>query len=324
MSEATETNTTTDGQPSTSATEAASTAAPTMGQSTSAAPAKDPAEPADAPAATGDKPWQDSLPDDLATDPLFRGYKNVGELAKAHAHLTKLKGASAAELLKIPNRSQADDPEAWAPIHKALGVPDDPKDYKIELAAEAAADAPQLTETLRALGAKARLQPGQMAVVVETLNGLGKAAAEAEAAELAAETRATTETLNKEWGAAAEGNRRAIGKLIRDAMGGQIDEAAAADLEGKLASNLTLSRVLAHAVGKMAEPEAPEGAGAALTTRQLTPKAATAALSAFYADGEKMKALNDRKHPQHQATLDERAQLLAMQRGEKRPDQPQG
>ncbi|MFC5346271.1 hypothetical protein ACETK8_15805 [Brevundimonas staleyi] len=268
------------------------------------------------------KPWQDSLPKALAEDPLFRGYKTVDDLAQAHAHLTKLKGVPANELLRIPTKTQDQAPEDWKPIYAALGVPADVKDYKIELAAEAATDAPALEGVLRELGGKANLNQAGMNAVVETLNTLGKAAAEADAAALAATTKETTETLTKEWGAAAEGNRRAIGKLIRDAMGGQIDEQAAADLETSLASNLTLSRVLAHAIGKMAEPETPGGGGALPEAPQLTPKAATAALNAFYGDADKMAALNNRNHPQHKAVLAERAGLLAQQNGEKRPDQP--
>jgi hypothetical protein len=266
-------------------------------------------------------PWQDSLPDKLKTDPLFRTYKTVDDLAQAHAHLTKLKGATAAELLKIPAKPQDADPEAWAPIHKALGVPEDPADYKIELAPEAAADTPELANILRELGGKAKFQPAQMNAVIETLNTLGQKAAEAEAAALKTETAAVQAELDKEWGAAAEGNRRAIGKLMRDALGGTIDEAAVADLETKLGSNLTLSRVLAYAVGKMAEPEAPGGLnGGGDNARPLTPAGATAALNAFYADPEKMKALNTRGHPQHAAALKERNDLLTQQRGEKRPD----
>jgi hypothetical protein len=245
----------------------------------------------------------------------------VGELAKAHAHLTKLKGATAAELLKIPAKPQDQAPEDWAPIHKALGVPDDPKDYPITLAAEAAADTPELEGILRELGGKARFQPAQMAAVVETLNQLGVKAAEAEVKALEAESKTVAETLNKEWGAAAEGNRRAIGKLILDANGGKLDEAAKADLETKIGSNATISRILAYAIGKMAEPGAPEGGGGqALQTAQMTPAAATAALNAFFADGEKVKALNTKGHPQHAAVLAERNILLAQQRGEKRPD----
>lgn len=267
-----------------------------------------------------DTPWQDSLPKALAEDPLFRGYKTVDDLAQAHQHLTKLKGAPANELLRIPSKPQDQAPEDWKPIYAVLGVPSDVKDYKIALAAEAATDAPALEGVLRELGGKANLNQAGMNVVVETLNQLGKTAAEAEAAALAASTKETTETLTKEWGAAAEGNKRAIGKLIRDAMGGQIDEQAAADLETSLASNLTLSRVLAHAIGKMAEPESPGGGNPVPETKQLTPTAATAALNAFYADPEKTKALNDRNHVQHKAVLAERAGLLAQQNGEKRPD----
>lgn len=275
-------------------------------------------------AATGaDAPWQDSLEGDLATNPLFRTYKTPSELAKAHAHLTALKGATAAELLKIPAKPQDQAPEDWAPIHKALGVPDDPKDYKIELAPEAAADTPELANILRELGGKAKFTPQAMDAVIGTLNDLGKKAAEAEAAELTAQTKAVTDTLTKEWGAAAEGNKRAIGKLIRDANGGQLDEAAMADLEGALASNLTLSRAFAYAIGKMAEPEAPEGGGHETgAPKAMTPTAAKAALNAFQADPEKMKAINTKGHPQHAAMLAERAQLLAWQRGEQRPDRP--
>lgn len=255
---------------------------------------------------------------------MFRGYKDVGELAKAHANLLKLKGVPNAEILRVPTKPRDQDPDAWAAFDKARGVPADAAEYKIELAAEAAADTPELAGMLRELGGKARFDPHQMAAVVETLNDLGKKAAETEVADLEAETKAVTAELDKEWGAAAEGNRRAIGKLIRDALGGQIDEAAAADLETKLGSNATLSRVLAYAVGQMAEPGAPEGGdgGRATPTRQMTPTQASAALNAFYADTEKMKALNDKKHPQHAAVLAERGALLTMQRGEKRPDQP--
>lgn len=242
---------------------------------------------------------------------------------KAHLNLYKQRGVPAEKLLTIPDKPLDQAPDDWAPIHKALGVPDDPKDYKIELAPEAAADTPELANILRELGGKAKLTPQAMSAVIETLNDLGKKAAEAETAQLAAQTKEVSDTLTKEWGAAAEGNKRAIGKLIRDALGGQVDEAAMLDLETSLGSNLTLSRVLAHAVGKMAEPEAPEGAGReAGGAKQMTPAAATAALNAFHGDPEKMAALQNRNHPQHKAVLAERAGILAMQRGEKRPDQP--
>lgn len=274
-------------------------------------------------AAAADTPWQDSLEGDLATNPLFRAYKTPSDLAKAHAHLTALKGATAAELLKIPSKPQDQAPDDWAPIHKALGVPDDPKDYKIELAPEAAADTPELANILRELGGKAKFTPQAMDAVIETLNDLGKKSAEAETALKAEALKLTDDTLRKEWGAAYEANKRGIGKLIRDALGGQIDEAAADDLAADLGSNMTLSRVLAHAIGKMAEPEAPEGAGReAGAGKAMTPKEATAALNAFHGDSEKMAALQNRNHPQHKAVLEERAGILAMQRGEKRPDNP--
>lgn len=338
MTEATDTTTTTDQSTSSSEMKASTEAQSTQQQTTDQSTTKGSGTDADGKTTTtttaNDTPWQDSLPDDLKTNPLFRTYKDVGELAKAHDHLTKLKGATAAELLKIPAKPQDQDPEAWAPIHKALGVPDDPKDYKIELAPEAAADAPALVETLRELGGEAKLQPAQMAAVVKKLNELGAKAVEQEAADLDAETKTTTETLAKKWGAATEGNKRGIGKLIRDAIDADVagikDPAereaavaeAMADLETKLGSNVTLSIVLAHALGKMAEPENPEGeAQRAAAAKQLTPAAATAALNAFYADPEKMKALNDGKHPQHKAVLAERGGLLTQQRGEKRPDQ---
>jgi hypothetical protein len=246
----------------------------------------------------------------------------VGELAKAHANLLKLKGVDNAQILRIPAKTRDQDPEAWSAFDAARGVPADPKEYKIELAAEAAADTPELADMLRELGGKARFDPHQMAAVTEALNDLGKKAVERDLAELKAETEATQAALKSEWGGDYDGRTRAIGKLIRDAMGGKIDEAAAADLETKLGANLTLSRVLGHAIAKMAEPDAPEGHGRPSGGgRNLTPTEATAALNGFYADGEKMKALNDKKHPQHTAVLAERAGLLAMQRGEKRPDQ---
>lgn len=272
---------------------------------------------------TTETPWQDSLPDKLKVDPLFRGYKDVGELAKAHRHLTDLKGVPANELLRIPAKTRDQDPEAWTAFDAARGVPADPKDYKIELAPEAAADTPELAEILRDLGGKAKFDSHQMAAVTATLNELGQKAAEEEVKLLDAETTATTAALKKEWGAAFDGNARGIGKLIRDALGGEIGEAEAADLQTKLGSNATMSRVLAYALGKMGEPEAPEGGGAgAADGKPLTPAAAQAALNALYGDAEKTKALNDPRHPQHKAVLDERNRLISQRGAGSRPDQP--
>lgn len=332
MSTATDTPQTTDAaQASSSETNTpASTAAQTTGAATTSTPAAQTstadaggAEASGAQAAGADTPWQDGLPDDLKTHPLFRGYKTPEDAMKAHLNLYKQRGVPAERLLTIPEKTPDQAPDDWAPIHKALGVPDDPKDYQIQLAPEAAADGPELEGVLRELGVKAKLTPQAMGVVIETLNDLGKKAAETETAARAAETTATTDALKKEWGAAFEPNKRAIGKLIVDAMGGTLDQAAQADLENALASNLTLSKVLGYAVSKMAEPETPEGGRAADTGgKPMTPAAATAGLSSFYADKDKMTALNDKNHPQHKAVLAERAQLLAYQRGEgARPDQ---
>jgi hypothetical protein len=267
-------------------------------------------------------PWQDSLPKELAENPLFRNYKTVEEAMKAHAHLYKARGVPAERLVVLPDKPQDQAPEDWAAVHRALGVPDDPKDYKIELAAEAAADTPELESVLRELGQKARFQPAQMAAVIETLNSLGARAAELQAKAVEAEAKATTAELDREWGAAAEGNRRAIGKLLLDANGGKLDEAALADLTAKVGNSPAVARALAYAAKQMAEPGAPEGQGnGGQPGRQMTPAEATAGINAFYANPEKQKALMDRSHPQHDAAVKERAQLLAWQRGEKRPDQ---
>ena len=262
---------------------------------------------------TTETPWQDSLPDGLKTDPLFRLYKSPEEAMKAHAALYKVRGIPAERLLTVPDKPADQSPDDWAPIHKALGVPDDPKDYKIELAPEAADDAAGLSDILRDLGGKAKLQPAQMDAIIGTLNELGKQAVEQEQAQLKAGGEAITAELKKEWGAAYEGNRRAIGKLLRDGAGGQLDEAALVGLETQLGNNKLLLNVLAYAVSKMAEPEAPEGSTA--TKAALTPAGATAALNAFNANPEKVNAMRDKNHPQHAAVLQERASLLAQQRG---------
>lgn len=262
---------------------------------------------------TTDAPWQDSLPDGLKTDPLFRLYKTQDEAMKAHAALYKARGVPAERLLTVPDKPADQSPDDWAPIHKALGVPDDPKDYKIDLAPEAADDAAGLSDILRELGGKAKLQPAQMDAIIGTLNELGKKSVEAEQAQLKADGEAVTADLKKEWGAAYDGNRRAIGKLLRDGAGGQLDDASLAALETQLGNNKLLLNVLAYAVGKMAEPEAPEGT--TVTKGALTPAGATAALADFNANPDKVAALRDKNHPQHGAVLQERSALLAQQRG---------
>lgn len=270
---------------------------------------------------TTETPWQDSLPDDMKTDPHLRRYKTVPELAKAFREQVKRQGVPPERQLVIPTKPASEAPDDWKPIHAALGVPDDPSGYKIELDPAAAADAPALADKLREWGVKNNVQAAQMQGTIDLLNELGK---EAEAAETAAAEAAAVETekaLKEAWGGKFDTYKREIGKTIVDAAkanGIEADDAVAA-LEAEVGNNTVLARVFAHMLDRMAEPGAPEGEGGrTVSDRGMTPAQAQSAIDALHADAEKMKALNDAKHPQHKAVLAERARLFELRRGEQK------
>lgn len=86
--------------------------------------------------------WKDKIGADLSNSPSMKKYEDTPEgLKKAvesHLSLEKLLGHE-----KVPIPKDEKDTEGWARFSKAMGIPDDPKGYKL--------DDPQLPESMKDL-----------------------------------------------------------------------------------------------------------------------------------------------------------------------------
>lgn len=74
---------------------------------------------------SGDPPFLDSLAPEYRGDPVFKNFKDVGDLAKSYRNAVSKLGVPPDQMLRLPQDEKGD----WSPIYKALGRPDDPKGY---------------------------------------------------------------------------------------------------------------------------------------------------------------------------------------------------
>lgn len=105
-------------------------------------PAPVPAPPITNPTPEGQFSWKSKIGEDLSNSPSLKKFEDTPEgLKKAvesHISLEKLLGNE-----KVPIPKDEKDTEGWARFNKAMGVPDDPKGYKL--------DDPQLPESMKDL-----------------------------------------------------------------------------------------------------------------------------------------------------------------------------
>jgi hypothetical protein len=73
-----------------------------------------------------DKPWFDSLPDPIKTDPNITKYKNLDEFATGHLNAVKLVGAKG---VIVPKPDAP--PEEHDKFYNSLGRPEKPEGYKL-------------------------------------------------------------------------------------------------------------------------------------------------------------------------------------------------
>jgi hypothetical protein len=60
-----------------------------------------------------------------------KGFANPGAVVDSYKNLESLKGVPEERLLKLPEKSYADDPEAWAPVFAKMGRPENAEGYDV-------------------------------------------------------------------------------------------------------------------------------------------------------------------------------------------------
>lgn len=288
-----------------------------MSDATAPAQSPAPTTTSDAPAAAAaaapaaDKPYYESFGDRaLAAHPSIQKHATMELLAKGYVGLEKSLGVPAERRIDLP-----EDPtnaEAMRPVWTRLGAPEKAEGYteSIKLPKGATeADSAVLKDFAENVAHKTGMPLAHAQAAVEWW--LGKTAAAAEQAQAAMAQRAKDgETaLKGELAGAYEPRMKEIAGMLA-----RYDPDAKTGLK---AENLTaypeIARMLIRMADRMAEPAGDGRSGdAASPARPLSPLQAQAALATFSANTEKQKALLDRTHPAHKATLAERAELLKL------------
>lgn len=193
--------------------------------------------------------WTDALPEGIRDNPVFEKY---GEDDLISAPLGALNALAEAQKFigveKIPVPKDADDKDAYDILFKAIGRPDEAKNYELsnpeglpedfEITAED-------TETFKTMAHELGLSPGQaQTLYANTLNGENAQLAKMDAAIAEANNKAEVE-LRTEWGKAYDHNT-ALAKKVLNKFG---TDDAVDDLDGLVDKQPHLLKMFAE-IGK--------------------------------------------------------------------------
>ena len=264
---------------------------------------------ANPPAGGGDAPWYESLGlDDEAKAFLAKtGYTDARSAVKSFIAAEKKLGIPPDRLLRLPEGSPAQNPEDFAEIFKALGLPDDAKGYDLHGVdgvfdftddAEKAAVAEGLH--------KAGILPHQAQAILETVYApLMQAQMERTDAQIREAYEKGEAALKAEWGAKYEDNLN-----LASAVAAKLPE----DFRERLAaSGLNNDPVMIKLLAELGEaktesqglPGRQDGGSAG----RRTPAEVEAALAEF--DRKWGDAFNDRSHPNHAAAVQMHKDIIA-------------
>ena len=162
----------------------------------------EPVAPVALPVAKETKYWYDSLSDDLKNNPSIQKFKTQEDVAKSYLELQTLVGHKKVALPKDDK-----DEVGIKNFNKAIGVPDEPKGYKLEPPVPPAGMEGMVfgLDEFKAIAHKEGLTPRQANnLMAEYVNMLGKIH-EKSAKEFQTSVESSKAELTKEWGLAFDG-----------------------------------------------------------------------------------------------------------------------
>lgn len=271
--------------------------------------------PNDQTGATGsDAPFYATWPDDLRGYQSIVNAKSPEDVGRMLVAAEKRLGVPADRLLTLPDKPE--DAEAWSKVWNALGRPESPDGYGVQLG-EGATDADKafmdkFVQKAHAAGANKAV----IAASVEVFNEMVQQAHEQQAEADKQAAQHALDVTAKAWGAKAEVYKAEIPKLLETIgaelkIEGLVDKLNAAGL----GNSPELLQVFAAITDKFAEQESLPGGGRDGGDTKLTPDQAKAARRALENDPEKSVALRDRNHKDHAAVMQERNRLLSLESG---------
>lgn len=253
--------------------------------------------------------WFADLPDDLKSQTIVTKHKSMTDAVQALVAAERRLGVPADQLLRVPTKP--DDKEAYGAIYKALGAPETPDGYRLDLTGASDDDKETVGEFTKAMHEAGPFPPAFLQAATSWFVAETAKAAEAQAAEDTAAATAAETALKGEWGAAYDTTVKEIGKLVTD-LGGQAlaDEL---DLNNKIGNSPELAKFLKKIIDSRAESGPLNPGNPDTGNRPMTPGEAKFARTALEGDPVKGRALRDGTHPQHAAVVAERNKYLAFE-----------
>lgn len=236
---------------------------------------------------------------DLKTHPGVQKYKTVEDLARGYVNAEKRLGADPNSLLKIP--ANPEDKDGYGAVYKALGAPDSPDGYKIDMAGASEADLAAAKEFTVAMHAAGPFPPAFVSAATKWFGETVAKQNEALLAEAQRMTAAGEAELKAEWGEAYDARKTEIGKLVNDLGGADL----AKEFDGStFGDNPKLAKFMGKVLDLLAEPGPRREA--ADTGGKLTPAQAGAKAREL----EAHPAFRDKNHPQHAEVVAQRSAAL--------------
>lgn len=244
--------------------------------------------------------WYDSLPDDLKMEKSLHNFKSLEDATRAFVSAQKLVGR---DKITVPDPKTA-TPEEFQAVFKKLGLPEDVKEFNVDLGQDHGLDEGFL--------AKVKEQAHKTGILPKQLEGILKWYSEESKAIMSQHAKAQQEehlkahaNLRNEWGNAFEQNITAAKLALQD---GATPEEMKYLADNKMTENPVLIRIFAKLGQALKEGELKHSGSGGFGKGHIAPEQAMA--EAHRIMGDANHAYNSPTHPGHQAALLEVERLM--------------
>ncbi len=236
----------------------------------------------------------------------MRGWKDANSVLKSAMNLEKMIGAPAEEVVRVPANA---DEETLRSVYSKLGMPDTPDGYEFNQ------DGPMADENLQGpmkeLYHKAGLTKAQAAILEQGAGALSEHLGNQDAEAYQATIAAQDKELQKEFGNAYN-KQISIAQQAAEQLGFNGDILNAIESAVGYKETIKFMAGLGSYLGESRFVDGNGGGEGGNFGMSSSPEQAKNAWATFQSNPEKVKALNDKMHPNHKAVLEEKNRLFSL------------
>jgi len=242
--------------------------------------------------------FKDLIPESFKEEKSLSNFNNMEDFVKSYLHAQKLIGT---DKISIPNKHATE--EDWNEIHKKLGAPEKPEDYKYNIKDQDLdqAQVSEFNKTAHKLG----LLPKQAEGLIKFYNEFNNNIAESQE-DQAAQSQLVTETeLKKEFGPQFAKRLDQAKRLAVNSLGSEFLENTFLKDGSRLGDNLSVIKAFSNLADKLSEDEIVKGEGSSYLTANEIEKE----INELTQEGS---AYWSKTHPNHSKSVQEVFKLREM------------